>query len=282
MRFFWMIGAAVALMLSSYVWGYSARALQRVDWPSLAHLPRRRYAAVWDALAASPWKARAATCGKYVESEVRRSAAEPINNLLELAAVNSRDEVLEIGCGVGRIGRELASHCRAWTGADISRNMLACASERLRGLSNIRLVRLQGNGLDEFPSGSFDVVYSTNMFTHLDEIDRWRYVEEGFRVLRPNGRLFIDNADLESDAGWSMFVERSKSSQDLERPPYESSLSTAVELMTYALRAGFEQVNSHRRSPLVIVTASKPNLAASSLASHCHESYIKLEGRENA
>jgi ubiquinone/menaquinone biosynthesis C-methylase UbiE len=182
---------------------------------------------------------------------------------MELASLDSQDEVLEIGCGVGRIGLELAPHCRVWTGADISRNMLACASERLRELNNIKLVRLQRACLDEFPSGSFDVVYSTNMFAHLDEMDRWRYVEDGFRVLRPNGRLFIDNVDLESDAGWSTFAEGAKSSQDLERPPYEPRLSTAAELMTYALRAGFERVQSHRRPPLVIVTAIKPSLAAS-------------------
>jgi hypothetical protein len=120
------------------------------------------------------------------------------------------------------------------------------------------------------------------MFAHLDEMDRWRYVEEGFRVLRPNGRLFIDNLDLESDAGWSTFAEGAKSSQDLERPPYEPRLSTAAELITYALRAGFEQVRSHRRSPLVIVTAVKPNVATSNLASNSRESGIELEGQENA
>lgn len=259
-RFYWVLGAAVVLMFSSYVWGYSARALKYAHWPSLAHLHRRQYAEVWDALAASPWQAMAAACGKQVESMVRLSAMESINNLLELAAVSSRDEVLEIGCGVGRIGFGLAPHCRMWTGADISGNMLACASDRLRELGNVRLVRLHGDDLDELVSGSFDVVYSTNMFAHLDEMDRWRYVEEAFRVLRLNGRLFIDNVDLESDAGWSMFAEGAKSSQHLERPPYIPRFSTAAELMTYALRAGFARVQSHRRPPLLIVTAIKPSL----------------------
>jgi ubiquinone/menaquinone biosynthesis C-methylase UbiE len=260
---FWVLGAAVALLFSSYVWGYSTRALKYGHWPSLAHLQRRQYAEVWDALAASPWEARAAACGKQEESAVRRSAMEPIENLLELAAVSSQDEVLEIGCGVGRIGFGLAPHCRTWTGADVSGNMLACASERLRKLNNVRLVKLLGVGLDELASDSLDVVYSTNIFAHLDEVDRWRYVEDAFRVLRPGGRLFIDNVDLESNAGWSMFAEGTKSSQHLERSPYLPRFSTAAELMTYALRAGFERVQSHRRPPLVIVTAIKPSLAAS-------------------
>jgi SAM-dependent methyltransferase len=198
-----------------------------------------------------------------VEIEVRSSAAEPVKNLLELAMINSHDEVLEIGCGVGRIGFELAPKCRAWTGVDMSANMLACASERLRDLKNVKLVRLPACGLAEFASGSFDVVYSTNMFAHLDEMDRWRYVEDGFRILRPKGRLFIDNVDLESDAGWAAFAEGAKSWQQLERPAYQPRFSSASELMAYALRAGFDRVQSHRRSPLVIVTGIKPSAARS-------------------
>jgi hypothetical protein len=44
------------------------------------------------------------------------------------------------------------------------------------------------------------------MLAHLDEIDRWRYVQESFRVLRPGGRLFVDTIDIESNEGWGMFV----------------------------------------------------------------------------
>ena len=261
MHSYWALGAAGSLILSSFVWGYATRALKNGQWPSLTHLHRRQYAKVWDTLAASSSRARAAACGRMEETELRASATEPINNLVEMVMINSQDDVLEIGCGVGRIGFELAPKCRSWTGVDMSANMLACASERLRQLNNVRLVKLAAPGLEYFPSASFDVVYSTNVFAHLDEIDRWHYVQDGFRVLRPYGRLFIDNVDLESDAGWSAFAEGAKRLQDSQRSAYQPRFSSATELMTYALRAGFDRVRSYRRPPLVIVTGIKPQFA---------------------
>jgi SAM-dependent methyltransferase len=95
------------------------------------------------------------------------------------------------------------------------------------------------------------------MLCHLDEMDRWRYVEEAFRVLRSGGRLLIDNIDLESDAGWKMFANDALTFGEAERPPYMPRYSTAAEFSSYASRAGFTRVAVHKRSPLVIVTAEK-------------------------
>jgi len=255
---FWMLGIAAALALTCYVWGYSTRAFKLINFPSLLNLPRRQYGEVWDALAATPALAMAAACGHDDENKVRRSAQTPVRNLRDLAGILPEDDILEFGCGVARVGLELAPRCHTWTGVDMSTNMLATAADRLRGINNVRLVKLQQVGLDQLESNSFDLVYSTNMLDHLDEMDRWRYVKDAFRVLRSGGRLYVDNIDLESDEGWGALARGAELSQALERPPYIPTPSTATELTTYALRAGFVQIQSHKRSPLVIVTAIKP------------------------
>jgi ubiquinone/menaquinone biosynthesis C-methylase UbiE len=240
-----------------YVLGYSVRKHQQPFSPALTHLKRHEYEEVWNSLAATRELAGQAAAGEHEEAALRRSVQGTLRNLLELACISLADEVLEIGCGIGRVGRELAPHCQNWTGSDISEKMLSHAARRLEGMKNARLVLLQSGNLGEFAANSFDVVFATNMLGHLDEIDRWLYVEEAFRVLRPGGRLFLDNIDLESDAGWSMFANDAKRFRSVERPPYFPRFSTASEFVTYASRAGFEAIAVHKRPPLFVVTAKK-------------------------
>ena len=76
----WVLGACTALLLASYAWGYTARAFMVINYPSLLHLPRRRYSEVWDALAASPSLARFA----YLQAKKEKMGHALSQNGLEL------------------------------------------------------------------------------------------------------------------------------------------------------------------------------------------------------
>lgn len=123
-----------------------------------------------------------------VEAWVLSDSEAPCQFELQLGG-----RVLEIGCGTGRIGAHIAPHCRRWTGADVSVNMLRFARRDLGALGNVNLVRLNGFDLTGVADCSQDAVYCSAVFMHLDEWDRFRYVQESLRTLRPGGRLFVDN-----------------------------------------------------------------------------------------
>lgn len=252
-----LLAFAACSAAATFVWGYSTHASRQRLWAPLSHLSRRQYAEVWDSLMDSKLVPRVAEPEVSDEEDLGPSTAQCLENLTGLAGVSRKDDVLEIGCGAGRIGIELAPLCRSWVGADISARMLARAFGRLGTVPNARLVQLSSVNLVPFKDKSFDVLYCTSVFGHLDEMDRWRYIEEAFRVLRPGGRLLIDNIDVESDAGWQAFLKQTSQYQDLERPPFMPRFSTAAELANYIGRAGFGGARLTRQRSIIVVTATK-------------------------
>jgi ubiquinone/menaquinone biosynthesis C-methylase UbiE len=183
--------------------------------------------------------------GTKHEEELGRSGRHTVEILEKLIRINASDVILEIGCGVGRVGKILSPRCSKWIGTDISSNMLHYAAERLAGLDNIELVELSTVGLKEISDNSIDAVYCTVVFMHLYEWDRYRYVKEAFRVLKAGGRCFFDNIDITSKHGWKVFLEASAYDLD-KRPAHLSMTSSGDELETYLLRAGFDKVKIHR------------------------------------
>jgi len=91
---------------------------------------------------------------------------------------------------------------------------------------------------------------------HLDPWDRYRYVQESFRVLRPGGMLYVDNLNLRGDLGWGVFQETARL-DSAERPPNVSKPSTEDELLEYLGRAGFSDLRSYPGAHLVAVSGRK-------------------------
>jgi len=203
--------------------------------PAAPPLTRSQYKEVWTSLSTNESEAKLAVQGDDSEATLALSAVNDLERLRRAVGFEPTDDVLEIGCGVGRLGKVLAPICRTWTGCDVSPNMLRFAERRLEGFRNVRLVELSGYDLEPIPTASQDVVYCT-------EWDRYNYVEEAHRVLKPGGRLYVDNICLTTDYGWEFF-QKSRGFEPSARPPYIGSTSTPQEFEAYLTRAGFA---SHR------------------------------------
>jgi ubiquinone/menaquinone biosynthesis C-methylase UbiE len=249
------IFAAACCMGSAFVWGYTAHLAG--EWPRLHELHRSQYSVVWDSLSLTSDGAVFAATGYSDESSLQTSGKQVAARIAVAISLNASDDVLEIGCGVGRVGCAIAPECRSWIGCDISKAMLSHARRRLAGLSNVRLVRLWEASLNEIPDASVDVVYCTNMLAHLDPMERWQYVMEAQRILRPFGRLYVDTIALNSPEGWAMLLNNLKQRRSGVDAPYIPIPSTADELISYSNRAGFAASRTEQRDSLLILTASK-------------------------
>lgn len=218
---------------------------------------RSQYKQVWNLVSRTEDDAKISVSG-YTSEERYRLTGEATRSMLQrYVGVKKDDVILEIGAGVGRVGAVLAPLCREWIGADVSENMVAHMQQRLRAFTNVRTAVLNGFDLQNIPSESIDLIYCTVVFMHLEEWERYAYVREGLRVLRPGGRMLVDNANLLSDEGWEMFQELAKL-QPSERPPNISKLSTPDELATYFRRAGFDKIGQDTSGIWVITYGEKP------------------------
>jgi SAM-dependent methyltransferase len=203
--------------------------------------PRSAYKSVWNELSNTEDRAKEHVSGCVDEAQLVATAEATKKILGETVGISLVDEVLEIGCGVGRVGMVVAPLCKRWIGCDVSSNMLKHAAKRLSRHDNVSFIELSGFDLKPIADGMVDLVYCTVVFMHLDEWDRFNYVLEAYRVLRPGGRLFVDNFNLCSDEGWAIFEQHRALSPD-HRPPHISKSSTPQEIETYFYRAGFKSI----------------------------------------
>lgn len=96
-------------------------------------------------------------------------------------------KMLEIGCGVGRMTFALAKRFGEVYATDISPQMINHAQRLQKKLGVTNTVFQTGSGTDlaEYPSNSFDFVFSYIVFQHINDIGILReYVSEIGRVLK--------------------------------------------------------------------------------------------------
>lgn len=131
--------------------------------------------------------------------------------LKDLGQMNG--DVLEIGCGVGRLMKA------GYWGVDISIEMISIANKRKPECGFKHMV----NGVIPFDDNEFDHVYSYLVFQHLKPDEVQQYMNEAHRVLRSKGQFQFQYID------------------GTEREPLSNHYKTS-ELMDMMTNAGFKSV----------------------------------------
>jgi SAM-dependent methyltransferase len=104
------------------------------------------------------------------------------------ARVEPEDEIIEIGCGVGRMTRLLAGRSRHVRALDVSPRMLELAKDNCQGLENVEFLLGDGVSLRGLGDASADACVSHVVFQHIPDPDvTLGYIREIGRVLRPGG-----------------------------------------------------------------------------------------------
>lgn len=130
---------------------------------------------------------------KFLSAQITNEAKEEffetgdsyIERLLKKLDLLKKDEVLDFGCGVGRLLLPLSGHFKEVVGVDISPTMLREAEKNAseRGLTNISF----HESIDPLPKASFDLVHSFIVLQHIPPKVGYRLLEQLIELIKPGG-----------------------------------------------------------------------------------------------
>jgi ubiquinone/menaquinone biosynthesis C-methylase UbiE len=168
-----------------------------------------------------------------------------VQELISQANIQHHHSILDVGCGTGTLIIMLKRQYSTVqvTGLDPDSKALRRADKKTRraGVS----VQLDHGFADDLPyrEASFDRVFSSFMFHHLDEEERERTSREVLRVLKPGGSFHL--LDFVADDGAHGFFERLFAGHAL------MTTNTNERLLRLISRAGFTNVTKVKEGSML-------------------------------
>jgi 2-polyprenyl-6-hydroxyphenyl methylase/3-demethylubiquinone-9 3-methyltransferase len=106
--------------------------------------------------------------------------------------VRGKSRVLELGCGYGRVMKQVSTQVGSITGCDTSRSSLELAKSYLRPHRNFGLVLTDASRL-AFRSGVFDAVFCVQNGISAFGVSRQQLIDEAVRVTRKGGLVLFSS-----------------------------------------------------------------------------------------
>lgn len=120
----------------------------------------------------------------------------------------SKDRMLEIGCGIGRMTRGFANLFGEVYAIDVSGEMIQQAKQHLSSFRNVTLYETNGRDLALFSEGFFDFCFSYIVFQHIPDREIiFNYIREVGRVLKTGGLFHFQlNGSSDPDIGVNPYL----------------------------------------------------------------------------
>jgi len=139
---------------------------------------------------------------------------------IQSQCVISGKDVLEIGCGKGRITRDLALHAKRVVATDPNAAALEIARKTIDS-GNVEFM-LAPTGVPDLPAGSFDVVIYTLSFHHVPVTEMSDSLRQATELLNKNGVIVV--VEPGNGGSFTKAKERFGAGSGDERPAREAAI----------------------------------------------------------
>ena len=163
--------------------------------------------------------------------------------------VEPNSVVLDIGCGIGRVEKFLAPYCKEIHGVDVSGKMIKLARKRIN-YKSAYFHKNNGKDLSIFPDWTFDFVFSVAVFQHIEKEDACFYLMEIYRILKKNGKAYLQFPNILCDYNLDAFFSSAKNKY---RSILRMRYYTSAEIEKIAKGCGFEILSLEMKSDWVDV-----------------------------
>lgn len=217
----------------------------------------------------------------YYEEFWKRQIEPAQNLLLQMAALQPGERVLDTACGTGLVSfraAELVGPNGAVVGTDISERMVETAREiaAARGLSQARFERMDAEEL-LFPDGAFDAALSSLGLMYVP--DPVKASREMLRVLRPGGRAVAAVWGARSRCGWAEIFPIIDRRVQSEVCPMFFQLGTGDNLERTFEAAGLHEIRAERINTLLHYDSPEDAYGAAFAGGPVALAYSRFEDR---
>ena len=147
--------------------------------PLLNHIYPREY---WDdAALTNPYNA---ILNEYNEKEFW-------DKEVDIDKINNNSIFLDLGCGIGRVAKQISPKIKEYHGVDFSPEMIKKAKDIFKDYKNVYFQVNNGIDLRIFEDDKFDVVYVHLVFQHMQKEITLNYIREVHRVLKKGGIFYV-------------------------------------------------------------------------------------------